>query len=378
MIPQDVLEKVLSKAQETASHSWEYSTVFEALLEYCNPEYSVFHPNSFPNSQVPKLRVEDADALRYVLPHIRTDSSTLSEGNGSSADPFSLLLPATLLSHSPSLPKETHDTYSTAVSRQLSTFLTQTPRFPNGAISHRSEYPSLWSDAIYMFPPNMAYHAVSTQDISLAKESVRQCILYSAVLCTKSGLWRHIANAPGLSDVKGDKGVWSTANAWAAAGISRVLATLAHSAFAPQMVEEQTKLRGLLQRTLDAVMDVDTHPSHLLRNYLDDDDDDDDDDDIAFPDVAGTALMAAAAFRFALLLPEKANAEPYAAWANAKLQAVAQHIDAETGIAHPVVDSLKESREMPVGEVNPEAQAFVILAWAAWRDWMGLVENDES
>lgn len=185
-------------------------------------------------------------------------------------------------------------------------------------------------------------------------------MLYSAVLCTPDGLWRHIANDPGTSDVKSDEGAWSTANAWVAAGISRVLATLAHSHLAPQLIEEQAALRGLLQSTLDAVIMVDTHPSHLLRNYLD--------DNTAFADVAGTALMAAAAFRFALL-HEKADAEPYAAWASAKLHAVAQHIDTESGIAHPVVDSLKENREMSVGEVNPEAQAFVVLAWAAWRDW---------
>jgi len=34
MISQVVIDKVLSKARETASHSWEYGTVFEALLEY--------------------------------------------------------------------------------------------------------------------------------------------------------------------------------------------------------------------------------------------------------------------------------------------------------------------------------------------------------
>lgn len=109
-------------------------------------------------------------------------------------------------------------------------------------------------------------------------------------------------------------------------------------------------------------MELDTHSEHLLPNYLD--------DGTAFPDVAGTALMAASAFRFALLVRshDEVDIGPYVAWASAKFEAVVRHIDAETGIAHPVVDSLKEKREMPLGEVNPEAQAFVVLAWAARRD----------
>jgi hypothetical protein len=82
MIPQDVVERVLAKAQESASHSWEHSTVFEALLEYRNPQYSVFHADPFPNGEAPRLKIEHVDALRYVRPFIRTDSTTLSDGNG--------------------------------------------------------------------------------------------------------------------------------------------------------------------------------------------------------------------------------------------------------------------------------------------------------
>lgn len=85
MIPQDVIEKALSRAQESASHSWEHSTVFEALLEYRNPPYSVFSPDPFPNGETPRLKIEDIDALRYVRPLIRTDTPTLSEDNGAFA-----------------------------------------------------------------------------------------------------------------------------------------------------------------------------------------------------------------------------------------------------------------------------------------------------
>jgi hypothetical protein len=81
MIPPELIEKVLAKAQERASHSWEYSTVFEALLEYRNRELSIFH-TPFPLGEIPILDLEDVQALRYVKPFIRTDSETLCDGNG--------------------------------------------------------------------------------------------------------------------------------------------------------------------------------------------------------------------------------------------------------------------------------------------------------
>jgi hypothetical protein len=80
MITTELIEKVLAKAQETASHSWEYSTVFEALLEYRDPARSIFH-DPFPEYEIP-VKSEDLEAVRYVRPFIRTDSTTLCEGNG--------------------------------------------------------------------------------------------------------------------------------------------------------------------------------------------------------------------------------------------------------------------------------------------------------
>jgi len=85
MISQVVIDKVLSKAQETASHSWEYGTVFEALLEYRDPRYSIFH-DPFPGGKIPELTVEDVEALRYVKPFIQTNSTRLCDGNGKPSD----------------------------------------------------------------------------------------------------------------------------------------------------------------------------------------------------------------------------------------------------------------------------------------------------
>jgi rhamnogalacturonyl hydrolase YesR len=211
-----------------------------------------------------------------------------------------------------------------------------------------------------MAPPFLAYYGVTTNDVSLARESVRQCELYHDVLVTENGYWKHIANVDDVADVKKDDGAWCTSNAWAAAGMARVLATLKKGRFAEETADEQSSLLWMTKRILDAAVGADNDPSGLLRNYLD--------DESWFGEVAGTALMAATAFRMAVLEPDSFGKQ-YTIWASGKLDAVGRHIDPETGIAAPVVNSLNEGQRTPLDGVNPEGQAFVILCYTAWRDW---------
>jgi len=81
MISEKVIEKVLKQAESSACHSWEYGTVFEALLEYRNPSLCIFN-DPFPDSRVPTLDEEEISALRYVKPFILTEGDRLCEGNG--------------------------------------------------------------------------------------------------------------------------------------------------------------------------------------------------------------------------------------------------------------------------------------------------------
>jgi len=279
---------------------------------------------------------------------------------GSSADPASLGIPCLLLSTT-ALPDSASNPYIAAATRQLHTLLSSTPRYPNNAISHRSSYPSLWSDFVYMVPPFLAYYAVFTNDLDLLLESVEQCEHYRDILGTENGAWKHVANTGGQGDMKSDDGAWCTGNAWAAAGMSRVLATLVHSQYASQTARPQASLIDMTKDILDAAIQADTHGSGLLRNYLD--------DESWFGEVAGTALMTATVFRVAVLEPEIFQAVKYTAWAERKVEAIGRHVDSETGIAAPVVNSLKEGQRTPLDGINPEAQAFVVLMFAAWRDW---------
>jgi len=83
MLTNSLLENVLATAQETATHSWEYGVVFEALLEYYDPQLSVFHRAT----NNPELDFERIKALQYVKQFIRTDSTSLCEGNGMLVSP---------------------------------------------------------------------------------------------------------------------------------------------------------------------------------------------------------------------------------------------------------------------------------------------------
>ncbi|RMZ66570.1 Six-hairpin glycosidase [Pyrenophora seminiperda CCB06] len=112
---------------------------------------------------------------------------------------------------------------------------------------------------------------------------------------------------------------------------------------------------------VDAAIRNDNHESGLLRNYLD--------DETWFGEVAGTALMTSAVFRMAILEPELFGKREYTGWAEKKVEAVGRHVDKETGIAAPVVNPLEEGQRTPLEGINPEAQAFVVLMFTAWRDW---------
>jgi len=85
-------------------------------------------------------------------------------------------------------------------------------------------------------------------NITLAREAHRQIQLYRDVLRTDTGLWAHIL----LGNVTHDPGLWATGNAWAAAGMLRVLATLKWSQFDSAMQSEQNDLRSWTEEILRA------------------------------------------------------------------------------------------------------------------------------
>jgi rhamnogalacturonyl hydrolase YesR len=214
-----------------------------------------------------------------------------------------------------------------------------------------------------MVPPFLAYYGVYTHVADKLREAVEQCRLYYELLSTETGLWKHILTVG--ERVQGereedDAGMWCTSNGWAAAGMARVLATIVGSGLGEQLREEQRLLVEMVEGIVRGALAVDTDCSGLLRNYVD--------DETWFGEVAGTALLAATVLRMAVLVPNVFDTN-YTDWALQKMDAVSRCIDTETGIAAPVVNPLSESHRTPLDGPSPEGQAFVVLLYAAWRDW---------
>lgn len=207
-----------------------------------------------------------------------------------------------------------------------------------------------------MAPPFLAYAGVATSDLSLLKESARQCKLYHDVLAQQSGPWLHII---GNSQ---DAALWSTGNGWAAAGMARVMATMRNGPYNSQTASEQSQLSGMIKDILDGTIAMDTDSSGLLRNYLN--------DTTWWGEISGTSILAATALRMAKLEPSKFGSK-YVDWAAKKKEAVDRHIDTNTGIVSPAIDPLGWHNRSKFTTGSPEGQSFVVFMYAAWADLKG-------
>lgn len=282
-----------NQAKRLSTHSWEYGTTAEALLELYNPGLSVFFKNAFPNRRLPKPDPNSIESLRYAKPHIRLTSPTLIDGDGATGDPASLGVSALLIGQS-------QTPYNTSATRQFN-FLNNrstTPHWPNGAMSHREAYPSLWADFIFMAPPFMAYYAVATLNDSYIRTALGQCLLYRQVLKpndTESSAWQHILGGP-----QRDVGRWSTGNGWAAMGMARVLATVIHW-FTLEGKDKNPRVAAgdlftWIGEILRAAMEYERGRNGLLKNYWDQAGWD--------GETSGTALITAVVYRVAVMQEE--------------------------------------------------------------------------
>jgi rhamnogalacturonyl hydrolase YesR len=245
-----------------------------------------------------------------------------------------------------------------ASKRQAKHLLNIVPRFYNGAISQREDIPELWADFVYMAPPFLAYHARATNDAGLLAETVRQLGLYRQVLradttAAHAGLWQHI-----VGPQSADHGLWSTGNAWAAAGMVRVLGVIQGWRGVEHQQQLARTVAGYVKEILDGARAAGRGNGGLLRNYLA--------DKSWFGEASGTALLAAAAYRAAVLAPDVFGRE-YIAWADESRKAVAWHVDG-AGIVKPTVNPLAWRDRKPYMSGSPEGQSFTVMLYAAYRD----------
>ncbi|TAQ85422.1 hypothetical protein B7494_g6243 [Chlorociboria aeruginascens] len=352
---------VAQLARLLASHSWEYGAAAEAFLELSNSSLSVFGEDPFPGGDVPVVDWEQVDALAYVEPFIRTDSQTLIDGDGAVGDPASLGVSAILIG-------QTNPVFLAAASRQEDYVVNVAPRAWNGAISQRNNTPELWADFMYMAPPFLAYYAVATSNTSLLQLTIDQCGLYRQILQANTtaqqrslqGLWEHII---GPQDTQPQ--LWSTGNAWVAAGMARVLATTIKWRETACWQPQQNLLTGWIKEIIDGAMgdsSITSDPSTgLLRNILN--------DTSWFGETSGTALLASVVYRMAVLAPETFSQNGrYIAWADSLRGSIASHVNAN-GTMAPAVNPLDWGSTIPLTTGSPEGQSFGVLLAAAYRDW---------
>ncbi|KAJ7075556.1 Six-hairpin glycosidase-like protein [Mycena belliarum] len=355
---------VAARARALPTRSWEQGTAAQALLELESPLLSVFGPAPF---SLGPLHPTLVPSLAYAATRITLGSTGLSDGDGAVGDPASLGVAAMMLG-------ATDARFAAGVQGEIDYLLESAPRWPNGAISQRADVAEIWADFMYMAPPFLAYVGATTRNASLLEAAYTQCALQRAVLRTNSGLWQHI-----VGPESADPGLWSTGNGWAAMGLARVLATVLRAPAAhgtPWRARAVADLTAWAKEILDGARGA-PRDHGLLRNYLDDTE-----SAHGFGEIAGSAMLAAVAYRMAVLVPASFPAAPYVKWADS-IRAVLGGDDADgaphvrsDGTVTPAVNPLAWADTTPYTAGSPEGNNFVVLMYAAWRDcvWAGMCQ----
>lgn len=354
------LAAVEARMMEQSKGSWELGTAAQSLFEFEYPSFSCYGDDfiSLPKSLPKSENVSKVFAITDLVLQTRPPGILSFMPDGAAGDPPSLgvsMLFANWTSRSPAASNSS--AYAAAIIDQLNYSLTRAPRAPNNAISHRADQVQLWSDSVYMLPPFLAYFGALHKDLGVIRAAFDQVRLYRDLLFdSKVGLWRHIVLGNGQ-----DLGYWSTGNAWAAAGIMRVLVTIKKSSFKDQLAAEQANLEGW---ALEIVYNMWKYqqPNGTLLNYAT--------DNTTFADSSSTALLAAATYRLATHLEtSKTGSQVNMTWALAAASRartlVSRSIDSDGWLTN-VVDPWN----FPVrGTKSAEGQAFVLSLEAAYRDY---------
>ncbi|KAG6847475.1 hypothetical protein H0H93_007878, partial [Arthromyces matolae] len=332
------VQLVISTALNISTHSWEFGTATQALLELYDPDLSIFGSSPFTASK----RIPNASTLPQALSYASekivfgTGPNALADGDGAVGDPASLGIGAWLL----------------------------------------------------------AYYAADTANITGLQEAVYQCSAYRQILHYNTtspsspftGLWDHILGPT----YNVDAGLWSTGNAWAASGITRVLATVIKApkikgttlnetlSIAQWRESAKGELTTLVKEIIDAVIDSGdaSYENGLVRNYFN--------NPTIFGETSGSSLFAAVIYRLVVLLPnvfgkESPAGKKYINWAEGIRKTLGGTfvapdgtnmtlVDRTNGTVRPAVNPLGWGDTAPFMTGSPEGQSMVTMLYAAWRD----------
>ncbi|KAF7795945.1 hypothetical protein EIP86_007113 [Pleurotus ostreatoroseus] len=348
-----------------AAHSWELGTEAEALLELQAPGLSVFRSGSIPppshlNPFVDGNVTEVLSIANNIVKTKAPGTLPLTDGEGAVGDPASLGVAVIVANWT----RENKDdqTYDIDAWEQLDYLTNVAPKTDDGAISHRADQVQLWhvlvtgADFVYMAPPFIAFYGAVKDEPSYLQLAYDQCRLYRQYLRDESGLWQHIVLGNST-----DPRHWGTGNAWAAAGMFRVLETIRHSGQAYRFGPQQADLTSWIHEIISKVWQF-QHPNGTLFNVID--------DPTTFADSSSTALLAAVTYRYAALTGDVSLVPA----ANRVLNLIRLSVDAD-GWLHQTVDPETFDTPSLPGQFSPEGQAFVLLLHAAWRDFVSWVSG---
>lgn len=334
------INPVRHQVEHLSTGGGELGIAVEAIEELLDPENTVFGRQPFPKGRVPAQTFPMDDALLWVYQKISLEGT----GNG-------------LLAAGSAMDASGLGVAATMVGQRWPVFLDAAERqkvFMLDEVLGNASTGQITADAVGRFAPFLAYYAVARNETEGLSEAVRQIGRYRAELSIRQGsmkgLWRQSA---------GVEQAWSTGNAAAAFAMARVRATITGwDRTSSTMLAEKEQLDLWTKEILDAAIATDDDKSGLLRNYLA--------DDSWFGETSGTALLAATAYRMAVLNPAVFAQDKYLSWAAEKLKAVASLVD-EDGFARPVVNLLNRDDRAPA-EKNAEGASHLIMMVSAWRD----------
>ncbi|KAM0787143.1 hypothetical protein ACM66B_006394 [Microbotryomycetes sp. NB124-2] len=334
------------------SDSWVAGTETQALLELDFKSMSVFAVNYSSNVVAPAS--VNSIIAEWAAKRPAGQKQMAVVPGGAAADPASLGIAWTIASRT--VPNSaTRATYRQSVKDEIDFQLTVQPRTADGAISMRpsSEPIQLWSDFVSMVPPFLAYYGVLAPSQTALDQAYQQCQLYRKYLRDPAtGLWQHVV----LGSWQ-DTGLWATGNAWAAHGMTRVLATIKNSRYSSSQASRVANLRQWTDEILAAAFSrLDT--TGLVPNYF---------NKASFTDAAASALLAAASFRLASLKLSQTSTNINNAIR--VRQAVLSRVSPSTGWVSGCVDPITWNVQT---NQSPESLAFVLMMEAAYRDYLAV------
>jgi len=354
-----VIDSIRGAMMASIRTSWEQGTASAGILQLDYPDYSVFGNSPFQaDGRVP------ISVLQYAVSAVvrQTADGRLSQQINDALDGAALDGASSgsvvLLGHLTDPSRS--QWYLDAANAELNYLLHTVQRTSSGAISMRASDREYWSDGVFMGFPFLAYYGAVSNDTTLLQEAYDQCRLYRDALIQDGPtgkLWAHIY----VDDTKTwtDQGLWASGNAWAALGMIQVAATLKKSPSASdQFTQQINDLASWVQEILNGTFAARTS-DNLIPDYIQ--------GGPTFGDCSSSAALVSVAYRAAVLFPDMFGPS-YIQIAGEIRDAVISGVN-DMGLLSPVVNPLIWNT---TGILSTEAQAFGLMMFSAWRDYLGL------